>query len=49
MGNAYSAPAYDPETNDVWYADANRGLFVTHLTTGSGVRRFAREYVLPGS
>jgi hypothetical protein len=49
VGNAYSAPAYDPETNDVWYADANRGLFVTHLTDGSGIKRFAREYGLPGS
>jgi WD40 repeat protein len=49
VGNAYSAPAYDPQTNDVWYSDANRGLFVTHLTPGSTIKRFAREYTLPGS
>ncbi len=32
-GGAYamSAPAFDPQTRDVWYADANSGLFVQRL------------------
>ena len=49
VGNAYSAPAYDPDTRDVWYADANRGLLVTHLTDAAGIRSFARRTYLPGS
>lgn len=48
-GSAYSAPAYDPENNDVWYSDGPRGFYVIHLTPGSGVKRFARDYALPGS
>lgn len=48
-GLAYSAPAYDPVNNDIWYTDGNTGFFAVHLTTGAGIKRFARAYELPGS
>lgn len=48
-GNVYSAPAYDPVTNEIWYSDGTRGFFVVRLTQGSGITRFARAYHLPGS
>lgn len=48
-GSVYSAPAYDPVNNDIWYTDGTRGLFVVHLTEATGIKRFAREYALPGS
>jgi hypothetical protein len=48
-GSAFAAPAYDPARNDIWYTDGLRGFFVVHLTPASGVKRFARTYVLPGS
>jgi hypothetical protein len=43
-----SAPAYDPESKDVWYADGNLGLFAVHLV-GPAAIPFARRYVSPGS
>lgn len=49
IGNAYSAPAYDPESRDIWYSDANRGLLVAHLTKKSSIRKFAPRTFLPGS
>jgi hypothetical protein len=48
-GNVYAAPAYDPESNDIWYTDTQNGFFVVHLTEATGIKRFAREYVTPGS
>ena len=48
-GGVYSAPAYDPVHNDIWYSDGTRGFFAIHLTAGSGVTRMARVYDLPGS
>jgi hypothetical protein len=43
-----SAPAYDPATHDVWYADGNQGLYVVHLV-GAAAIPFAGRYVSPGS
>ena len=43
-----SAPAFDPETKDVWYADGNAGLFVVRLV-GAAAIPFAKSYVSPGS
>ena len=48
-GNVYSAPAFDPVHNDIWYSDGTRGFFAVHLTEGTGIKRFARTYELPGS
>ena len=48
-GSVFSAPAYDPDHNDIWYADGLRGFYCIHLTRGSGINRFARTYYLPGS
>jgi hypothetical protein len=48
-GGVYSAPAYDPVNNDIWYSDGTRGFFAIHLTAGSGIKQFARRYLLPGS
>jgi hypothetical protein len=48
-GSVFAAPAYDPTRNDIWYTDGLRGFFVVHLTKDSGITRFARTYVLPGS
>jgi hypothetical protein len=45
---AMSAPAYDPATKDVWYADGNKGLFVVRLV-GRAAIPFARTYVSPGN
>jgi hypothetical protein len=46
---AMSAPAYDPARHDIWYDDGDSGFYVVHVTRGSGVSAFAREYVLPGN
>jgi hypothetical protein len=43
-----SAPAYDPTSNDIWYADGNLGLFVVHLV-GPASLPFAHRVVSPGS
>ena len=48
-GSVYSAPAFDPLHNDIWYSDGTRGFFAVHLDAASGIKRFARAYVLPGS
>jgi hypothetical protein len=48
-GSVFSAPAYDPTRNDIWYSDGLRGFYVVHLSAASGVKRFARTYFLPGS
>jgi hypothetical protein len=45
---AMSAPAYDPTTKDVWYADGNKGLYVVRLV-GKAAIPFARAFVTPGS
>jgi hypothetical protein len=45
---AMSAPAYDPTSGDLWYADGNIGLFVVHLV-GPAAIPFARRVVSPGS
>jgi hypothetical protein len=39
-----SAPAYDPTSNDIWYADGNLGLFVVHLV-GPASLPFAHRVV----
>ena len=46
---AMAAPAYDPESGDIWYTDGNTGFFVVRLTKGAGVPRFAPKIVTPGS
>ena len=46
---AMAAPAYNPETHDIWYADGNSGFYVVHLTKASGITSFARRYSLPGN
>ena len=43
-----SAPAYDPVTKDIWYADGNAGLFVVRLQ-GAARIPFAGSYFSPGS
>lgn len=48
-GSVFAAPAFDPTRNDIWFTDGLRGFFVVHLTKDSGITRFARTYVLPGS
>jgi hypothetical protein len=48
-GAVYSAPAYDPLRNDIWYTDGLRGFFVVHVNRSSGITRFAKRYVLPGN
>jgi hypothetical protein len=48
-GSVFSAPAYDPVNNDIWYSDGTRGFFAVHLTPATGITRFARSYYLPGS
>lgn len=48
-GSVFSAPAYDPTRNDIWYDDGLRGFYVVHLTEAAGIKRFARTYYLPGS
>jgi hypothetical protein len=45
---AMSAPAYDPTSSDIWYADGNLGLYAVHLV-GPAAIPFARRYVSPGS
>jgi hypothetical protein len=45
---AMSAPAYDPATRDIWYADGNAGLFVVRLYGRASIP-FAGSYVSPGS
>ena len=45
---AMSAPAYDPTSNDVWYTDSNKGLYVVHLV-GPAAIPFAKQYFSPGS
>jgi hypothetical protein len=45
---AMSAPAYDPTSNDVWYTDSNKGLYVVRLV-GPAAIPFAKQYVSPGS
>jgi hypothetical protein len=46
---ALAAPAYDPESHDIWYADGNTGFWVVHLTGAAGAIPFAGQYVVPGS
>jgi len=46
---AMSAPAYDYETNDIWYTDGNSGYYVVRLTDGAGVKKFAGEILYPGN
>jgi hypothetical protein len=48
-GSVFSAPAYDPARNEIWYTDGQRGFFVLRLTPAAGIKRFARSYHLPGS
>jgi hypothetical protein len=40
-GGAYamSAPAFDPETRDVWYSDTNSGFWVERLSTSAWPRQ----------
>jgi hypothetical protein len=49
VGSVYSAPAYDPDHNDIWYSDGTRGFFVVHLNKLPGIKRFAKTFTLPGS
>ena len=37
-GYAMSAPAFDPQTRDVWYADVTSGLYVQRLSPGAWPR-----------
>jgi hypothetical protein len=46
---AMSAPAYDEQTNDIWYTDGNSGFYVVRLTKATGVTRFAARVVYPGN
>jgi hypothetical protein len=46
---AMSAPAYDQETQDIWYTDGNTGFYVVRLTEAAGVTRFAARVVYPGN
>jgi hypothetical protein len=46
---AMSAPTYDFGRNDIWYTDGETGFWVVHLTSGSGIKRFASKYYLPGN
>jgi hypothetical protein len=45
---AMSAPAYDPVSHDIWYADGNLGLYAVHLF-GKAAIPFAKSYLAPGS
>ena len=46
---AMSAPAYDPQRNDIWYSDGNSGFYVVHLNKSSGIASFSKTVVLPGN
>jgi hypothetical protein len=46
---AMAAPAYDEARHDIWYTDGNSGFYVVHLTSGSGVTKFAARIVTPGN
>jgi hypothetical protein len=46
---AMSAPAYDEQTNDIWYTDGNSGFYVVRLTKGAGVKTFAARVEYPGN
>ncbi|MDP9069001.1 MAG: hypothetical protein M3N53_11755 [Actinomycetota bacterium] len=46
---AMSAPAYDDETNDIWYSDGHTGFYVVRLTGAAGVNRFAGRILHPGN
>ena len=46
---AMSAPGYDAARNDIWYTDGETGFWVVHITAGSGIKRFASKYYLPGN
>jgi hypothetical protein len=37
-GYAMSAPAFDPQTRDVWYADGNTGFWVERLAASAWPR-----------
>jgi hypothetical protein len=45
---AMSAPAYDAESNDIWYADGNAGFYAVRLV-GRAALPFAGRVVSPGS
>lgn len=45
---AVGAPAYDPTTRDIWFADGNSGFYVARLT-GRARIPFAGSYVSPGT
>lgn len=47
-GFGMSAPAYDPTSGDIWYADGNIGLFAVRLVGPASIP-FARRVVSPGS
>ena len=40
-GNVYSAPAYDPDENAVWYTDTQRGFYAVQLTETTGITSFS--------
>ena len=46
---AMSAPAYDPDTGDIWYSDGHTGFYVVRLTGAADDRPFAGEYLYPGN
>ena len=46
---AMSAPAFDEETGDIWYADSNSGFYVVRLTGAACRAVFAPEIVIPGN
>jgi hypothetical protein len=46
---AMSAPAYDEQTNDIWYTDGNTGFYVVRLTKATGIKSFAARVVTPGN
>ncbi|HEV3473961.1 MAG TPA: hypothetical protein VG602_01145, partial [Actinomycetota bacterium] len=46
---AMSAPAYDHETNDIWYTDGHTGFYVVSLTKGARVKKFADRVLYPGN
>ncbi len=46
---AMSAPAYDPQSGDIWYSDGNSGFYVVRLTGKAKRTTFAPTVHLPGN
>jgi hypothetical protein len=46
---AMSAPAYDPDSHDIWYTDGNKGLYVVRLVGPASLPFTNGPAVSPGS